>query len=251
MIKKIKIALALILLSTVSIAQNFTPKEIIQKAEEKTRGIKSAYSEMTITTVRKKWSREMSMKSWSKGNDFSLILITAPSKDAGTATLKRYKEVWSWMPSIERTIKMPPSMMGQSWMGTDLTNDDLVRESSNITDYTHSLLKDTLINSKLCYQIELIPKVDAAVVWGKVILFIDKVDFIQLRTEMYDEDEYLVSVMNASDIKLLEGIKMATKLEFIPMEKEGQKTIMKINKMNFDIEISESFFTTQNMKRIK
>ena len=88
-------------------------KEIIRKAEEKMRGTKSAYSEMTITIVRPKWTREMSMKSWSKGNDYSLIVMTEPVRDKGTAFLKREKEVWNWVPSIERTIKLPPSMMTQ------------------------------------------------------------------------------------------------------------------------------------------
>ena len=246
--------LSLVLVITMVAAvpqQTLTPKEIIKKAEAKTRGINSSYSEMTITTVRKKWSREMSMKSWSMGDDFSLMVITKPTKEKGAATLKRHKEVWSWMPSIERIIKLPPSMMGQSWMGTDLTNDDLVKESSTITDYTHKLLKDTTIQGKLCYHIELIPKEDAAVVWGRITSCIDKTDFIQLRSEMYDEDGYLINVMSSSDIKIMDGVKMATKMEFVPVEKEGQKTVMQFDSLKFDIDVKESFFTTQNMKRIR
>ena len=105
-----------------------TAEDIIRQAEEKTRGKESAYMEMTIQTVRPKWSRTMSLRSWGQGNDLSLMVLTAPAKDAGTAFLKRKKEVWNWVPSIERSIKMPPSMMSQSWMGTDMSNDDLVRE---------------------------------------------------------------------------------------------------------------------------
>ena len=100
------------------------------------RGKESAYTEMTIQTIRPKWTRSMSLKSWGKGDELSLMVLTSPSKDAGTAFLKRGKEVWNWVPSIERSIKMPPSMMSQSWMGTDMSNDDLVRESSNVRDYT-------------------------------------------------------------------------------------------------------------------
>lgn len=248
------VILSLVLVITMVSAvpqQSLTPKEIIRKAESKTRGVKSSYSEMTITTVRKKWQREMSMKSWSMGDDYSLILITKPTKDKGAATLKRFKEVWSWMPSIERIIKLPPSMMGQSWMGTDLTNDDLVKESSTITDYTHSLLKDTTVAGKLCYKIELTPKEGVAVVWGKIITCIDKADFIQLRSEMYDEDGFLINVMNSSSIRTMSGVKMATKMEFIPVEKEGQKTVMQFDSLKLDIPIKESFFTTQNMKRVR
>ena len=125
-----------------ALAQTPTATEILQKADEKTRGSESAYSEMTITTVRPKWTREMAMKSWAKGNDYSLILITSPARDKGTAFLKRKKEVWNWVPNIERSIKMPPSMMMQSWMGTDFTNDDLVRESSTVDDYDSEVVGD-------------------------------------------------------------------------------------------------------------
>ncbi|MFT4681639.1 MAG: hypothetical protein ACI9YU_001488, partial [Flavobacteriales bacterium] len=106
-----------------------TAIEIIKKADELTRGA-SSEGEMTIQIIRPKWEREMKMKTWSLGTEYSLMLITAPSKEKGTVILKRKKEVWNWIPSIERTVKLPPSMMMQSWMGTDLTNDDLVRQSS-------------------------------------------------------------------------------------------------------------------------
>ncbi|MFN3939762.1 MAG: outer membrane lipoprotein-sorting protein, partial [Chitinophagales bacterium] len=99
--------------------------EIVQKADAKMRGNTST-SEITIQIVRPTWSREMQLKSWSKGDEFALLLITAPPKDAGTVFLKRNTEVWNWVPSIERNVKLPPSMMSQSWMGTDFTNEDLV-----------------------------------------------------------------------------------------------------------------------------
>ena len=102
----------LLLLSLSFYAQD--AKEIIRKAEEKMRGKESAYTEMTIEVIRPKWTRTMGLKSWSRGNDYSLMVLTEPAKDAGTAFLKRHKEVWNWVPSIERSIKMPPSMMMQS-----------------------------------------------------------------------------------------------------------------------------------------
>ena len=224
---------------------------IIEKAEEKFRGKETAYSEMTITIVRPKWQREMTMKSWSKGNDYSLILVTAPAKEKGMAFLKRHKEVWNWVPSIERTIKLPPSMMMQSWMGTDLTNDDLVRESSAVKDYTQKVVGDSTIIGRKCWKLELIPKPDAPVVWGKLIMFIDQQDYIQLRGEYYDEDGYLVNAMNAFNIKTLGGQKLAGTWEMIPVDKKGHKTVMQFNKMEFDKPIAEQFFTTQNMKKVK
>ncbi len=228
-----------------------TAKEIIQKADEKMRGSESAITEMTITIVRPKWSREMTLKSWSKGEELSLSLIKSPAKEKGITFLKRHKEIWNWMPSIERTIKLPPSMMMQSWMGTDFTNDDLVRESSVLNDYDHKIVGDSTIADRLCYKIQLIPKPDAPVVWGKLMVFIDKTDFIQLRREMYDEDGYLINIMNNSDIKEMGGKLVAAKMEMIPVEEPGNKTIMEFTSMEFDQPMEDSFFSTSNMKRIK
>jgi outer membrane lipoprotein-sorting protein len=227
------------------------PVDIIRKAEEKMRGKESAYTEMTIQTIRPKWTRSMSLKSWGKGDELSLMVLTSPSKDAGTAFLKRGKEVWNWVPSIERSIKMPPSMMSQSWMGTDMSNDDLVRESSNVRDYTHKIVGDSTIEGRKCWKIELTPKPEAPVVWGKLVLFVDQKDYVQLKAEQYDEDGYLVNVMNSSVIKEMDGVVMATKLELIPVEKEGQKTVMTIDKIKFNEAYDDSFFTVENMKRMR
>lgn len=224
---------------------------IIKKSEEIRRGVNSSKGELTMTIVRPDWTRSMSLKSWSKGDDYALMLVTAPARDKGTATLKRKKEVWNWMPKIERTIKLPPSMMSQSWMGSDFTNDDLVKEVSIITDYNHKILKDSTIEGRVCWKIELIPHEDAAVVWGKVHQFIDKQDYLQLRSEFYDEDGYLVNIMQASDIKKMGGRMFAAKLEMIPVEEEGHKTVLVYHNLEFDTALEDSYFTVQNMKRVR
>ena len=156
-----------------------TAKEIVQKADEKMRGTTSQV-ELTIKTIRPTWTRSMDVKAWMKGNDYSMILIQSPAKDKGIVFLKRKKEVWNWLPSLERTIKLPPSMMSQSWMGTDFTNDDLVKESSIVNDYNHSIAGDTIIQERTCYIIQMIPKPEAAVVWSKMIVWIDKKDFLEI-----------------------------------------------------------------------
>jgi len=178
-------------------------------------------------------------------------VLTDPAKDAGTAFLKRHKEVWNWMPSIERSIKMPPSMMMQSWMGTDLSNDDLVRESSSVTDYTHQLDGDSTIDSRVCWKIILTPKPEAPVVWGKVIAFVDQENYVQLKAEQYDEDGYLVNEMIGTEVQEMDGVIMATKLELIPVDKPGQKTIMKINAIRFNEPYEDAFFSVQNMKKMR
>ncbi len=242
--------LTIILLFTAAMASAQNAKEIVQKADEKFRG-KSSRGEMTMIIERPTWNRTVSMKSWSLGNEYSLIYITAPAKEKGQVFLKREQEMWNWVPNIERMIKIPPSMMMQSWMGSDFTNDDLVRESSIVTDYTHKIIGEETINGYESYKIELIPLPDAPVVWGKVLMWISKDEFYWLRSEFYDEDGVLVNTEILSDIKKMDDRTMPTRMEMIPADEEGHKTIMIYDKIDFDVKIDESFFSQQNMKRIR
>ena len=227
-----------------------TAEEIISKAEDKMRG-ESSYAEMKITTVRPKWSREMTLKSWSKGEKLSLIYIASPAREKGTVFLKKGKEVWNWIPSIERTIKLPPSMMSQSWMGTDMTNDDLVKESEKDNDFTHKLIGEEVIDGLKCWKIELIPKEDAAIVWGKILSWIDQKEYNTMKSEFYDEDGYLVNLMKASNVKEMGGIIIPTRMEIIPVEEKGKKTILEYVSLKLNLGLQESYFTLQNMKKIK
>ena len=231
-------------------AKSQTAKDIITLSEEKMRG-KSSEAVLVIRIIRPGWSREMRIKAWMKGSDHSMILISSPARDKGIVFLKRGKEVWNWMPTIEKTIKLPPSMMSQSWMGTDFTNDDLVKESSILTDYTHSFSGDTVIEGRNCYKITLIPKSDAAVVWGRLITCIDKERLIQLHTWFYDENNELVNTMHASDVKMMDGRMIPTRLEMIPADKKNQRTEMVYEKVLFDRPIDVSFFTTDQMRYLK
>lgn len=224
-------------------------RSIVQKADEKMRG-NTSQVEMTIRTVRPTWSREMDIKAWIKGTDYSMILIRSPAKDKGVVFLKRKKEVWNWMPALERTIKLPPSMMSQSWMGTDFTNDDLVKESSVVNDYDHSIIGDTTIDNHNCYIIQMIPKPEAAVVWSKVIVWIDKKDYLELHTLFYDEDGRLINTMNAYDIKLMGGRLIPTHFEMIPADKKNQKTEMIYKNIQFNEPIEDNFFITEKMKTL-
>ena len=226
-------------------------KDIIRKSEEIRRGVESSEAEMTMTIVRPTWTRTMSIKSWAKGDDYALILVLSPARDKGTATLKRQKEVWNWVPRIERTIKLPPSMMSQPLLGSDFTNEDLVQEVSIIDDYEHKLLKDSTIQGRKCWKIELVPHEDVAVVWGKIISFVDQKDYIGMRSEYYDEDGYLVNVLQVLEVKPMGGKSFPTKVEMVPADEEGHKTVMEYTSIIFDKDISDSFFSVQNMKRVR
>ena len=225
-------------------------KSIVEKANELIRA-SSSFSEVTMTVVKPDWSRSYSMKIWSLEPDYSLVLITAPARDKGSVTLKRKKEVWNWLPSVRRTIKIPPSMMMQSWMGSDFTNDDLVRQSSIVEDYTHKIIGEEEFGGYKCYKIQLTAKPEAPVVWGKIIMWISIDGYLELKADHYDEDGYLIKTMVGSKVKKMGGRIIPTYWEMIPHEEEGQKTILEYHSMEFNKKMNDNFFSIQNMKRIR
>ena len=225
-------------------------KEIVIRANDLMRG-KSSVATTIINVIKPDWSREMTAKTWSIEPDYAMILIIAPARDKGTVTLKRKKEMWNWIPSIQRIIKIPPSMMMQPWMGSDFNNDDLVRESSIVEDYTQSLIGEEKINGYDCYKISLIPKPEAGVVWGKIIMWISKEEYLELKIEYYDEDGTLVKYMTGSKIREMGGRIIPSYWEMIPVDKPGEKTTLEYKSLEFDIDISSSFFSEQEMKRVR
>lgn len=248
-IKRVTIAVGLVGLISVSVSAQ-SAEEIVREAYKKMEG-ESSRAEITMQIVRPSWERSVSMKSWSLGEDYSLILITDPARDEGTSFLMRENEIWNWLPDVNRTIKMPPSMMSQSWMGSDFSNNDLVRESSVVTDYTYEMLGDSTVSGYDCYRIEMIPKPDAPIVWARVVSFISKDEFLNLRVEYYDEDDTLLRTMTGSDVRELGGRLLPTRMEMTPIEEEGNSTIITYQDIEFNIDISEGFFSIQNMKRIQ
>ena len=225
-------------------------KGIIVKADELTRG-KTNTSTMKMEIIRPTWKRSVTMKSWGRGMDFSMTYITSPAKDKGQVFMKRKTEMWNWMPSIGRMIKIPSSMMSQGWMGSDYTNDDILKESSIVNDYTHKVIGEEKLEGFECYKIELIPHEDAAVIWGKVLMWVAKDKYIQVRSEFYDEDNELVKSNFGKDFKIMDGRLIPTQIVIVPADEEGNKTVIYIEKMKFDVDLPESFFSQQRMKRIR
>ncbi|WP_417346831.1 outer membrane lipoprotein-sorting protein [Ferrimonas sp.] len=224
--------------------------EIVRLSDQQMRG-DSSYSEMTMTIVRPEWKRTMTMKSWTKGQDLSLVLVTAPARDKGSASLRRYREMWNWVPGIERVIKIAPSMLGQSWMGSDFTNDDLINQSSIVVDYRHQLLGEALIENQPCWVIDAIARDDAPVVWSRVKLWIAKESFLQRRVEFYDEFNERVNTLTTSEVKTLGGRQIATLMEMAPADKPGQLTRIETHQAEFDFPIKEAFFSQSQMKQLR
>jgi outer membrane lipoprotein-sorting protein len=232
-------------------AQVISAKEIVRKADERFNGEKSSYSVMSMTLIRPSWKRTIAFKSWTLGRDYALTLITSPASEAGQVFLKRNFEMWSFNPAINRLIKLPPSMMSQGWMGSDYTNDDILRESSVVDDYKHTITGEEVVDGILCYKILLTAREDASIVWGKQIRWIDKKDFLFMKAELYDEDGYLVRTEAGSEIKNMDGRRIPTKIVMVPHEEPDNQTILEILEIKFNIPVEDSFFSQQNMKRVR
>ncbi|EGU0167193.1 outer membrane lipoprotein-sorting protein [Vibrio parahaemolyticus] len=245
-----KAVAALLFLLFTSLSYAESAFDIVQKSDQTMRG-QSSYSEATMEIVRPDWKRSMTMKSWTKGTELSLVLVTAPAKDKGSASLKRHREMWNWVPSIERVIKIAPSMLSQSWMGSDFTNDDLINQSSIVVDYQHALLGNDSFEGDKVWVIEATAKPDAPVVWNKVTLWISQSTYLQRKVEFYDEFDERVNVLTTYDVKELGGRKIATRMEMKPVDKPGNKTIFTTHQAQFDFDINDDFFSQQQMKSLR
>jgi len=224
-------------------------KEIVEKSDQIVRG-NSSVGMYEITIKTRRWTRTMKMKSFEERKERkSLAEIFAPKKDAGNRFLLMGDRMWQFVPKLQRIIKIAPSMMMESWMGSDFSNDDIVKESSIINDYTHKMLGREIVAGDECYKIELQPKPDAAVVWGKIIYYARVKDYLPLREEFYNEHDVLKKVMTCSNIKDMGGRFIPTVYKMQTLRKKDRYTLMEIKKVRFDIPIPERVFTLQYLKR--
>lgn len=235
----------------IKILSQESASSIVKKMDDYTLGT-SCKQVIKIEIIRPDWKSNMTIKTWTKeGSKYAMMLIKEPIRDKGVSYLKRSSEAWNWQPSIERTIKLPPSAMMQSWMGSDVTNDDMIKVSSIVTDYTHTTIKDTLIEGNSCYVIEAIPKENASVVWGKVLLYISKAQSLALITKYYDDDGIIKRIIYNHDIKKYGNKWYPSWSEVIPTDKKGQKTISSIISIEWNFQISENFFSLNNLKKLE
>ncbi|MFH1776886.1 MAG: outer membrane lipoprotein-sorting protein [Candidatus Omnitrophota bacterium] len=227
-------------------ASGLPVEEIVKKRDELMRG-ESTYGEYEMQLVSPRWKRTLKFTAWSRGKDESLILTTYPKKDKGITFLRINTDMWQYIPKIEKTIKIPPSMMLQSWMGSDFTNDDLVKESSIVSDYTHQLIRE----DAAVYVIASFPKPAAAVVWGKVVQHIDKNLFVPIKDEFYDEDGVLIKQLVYEDVKPLTDryYPMRWIMESLTEEKRGHQTVIIVHQLQINQPIEENIFSMQALKR--
>ncbi|MBX3646342.1 MAG: outer membrane lipoprotein-sorting protein [Rhodocyclaceae bacterium] len=229
-------------------AQQPTGREILDRVETLLWGhsLQGEY-EMSIKTPG--WQRTLDLRVWMERPGRSFVRILSPAKEAGIGSLRIGEEMWNYLPKIERTIRIPPSMMLQPWMGSDFTNDDLVKESSILDDYTHRVLGVAMIDGEEAYQVEAIPKPQAAVVWGRVLFIVRKRDFMPLKQEFFSERGEQVRVLSFSDVRKMGGRSLPTLWEMRPTSKPGNVTTLRLKDVLFDVALDASIFSQRRLQR--
>lgn len=258
----IRIFLSLFLSSLSLLANAMDSSTLIKHMDELWRGDTSK-ANMSMTVKTKRYERTMTMDSWARGSDFSLVLIRKPIKDKNIATLKVKENIWNYLPKINRVTKVPSSMMSGSWMGSHFTNDDLVKDSSFEVDYDSHISFEGEKEGQAVYELTSIPKPDAPVVWGKVVNIIAQDKLIPIKTLYYGEPiqahtdntshediQYeLVRTMSFSDIKHIQNRWIPLKLLLTPEDKPNESTEIHYNDITFGIDLPESFFSLQSLQR--
>ena len=227
-------------------ADEIDVKQLIKEVDEMYRA-NSSYAELEMEIVTPHWQRTLAMKAWSIGMDKTFIRITAPKKENGVGTLRIENEMWNYLPKTNKVIKIPPSMMMSSWMGSDFTNDDLVKEFSLFEDYTYELVTVEDAEEDLIY-INSIPREDLPIVWGNILIAIREKDHMPVWEKYFDEKGKLMRVLGFSDIRQFGERRIPAVMEMIPQNKEGHKTVIRYNRLEFDIAVDEDVFSLRHLR---
>ncbi|MBI3552493.1 MAG: outer membrane lipoprotein-sorting protein [Elusimicrobia bacterium] len=230
---------------------DYTVHDLVDRANKALRG-DSSHGDLSMTIVNPKWGeRTMQVEGWNRERAYAFISILAPAKDKGNVTLRRKNEMWIWIRRVEQTTKIPASMMHTAWNGSDFTYEDIVKADSVVKDYTHKLVDKTQEKNRVVFKIEGIPKKDAPVVWGRIMLWVGVYgdEAVPLKEEDYSERGELIRTISFSDIKRLGGRLIPARMECVPSNKPGQKTIVQYSSLEFDIPLTDSFFSQSRLQK--
>jgi outer membrane lipoprotein-sorting protein len=239
--------LAAVLFSVASPLQAQTAREIVDRVDRLMRG-ESSQGRVTMEIHTEYFSRSLEMEIWSLGTEHSLIRVAAPPREAGTATLKAGQEVWNYFPRADRTIKVPPSLMMGAWMGSHLTNDDLVKESRMVDDFDFETSFDGMRDGVDVWEFVMIPHPDAPVVWGRIEEQVRKNDLMPTWVRYYDEDGDLVRTITFDGYRPMSGRLVPSIMLIVPADKPEESTTLIYHELAFDIPIDESFFSLRNLR---
>ncbi len=224
-----------------------TPREIVDRVDRMLRGT-SSRADIVMEIATEHWSRSLEMRVWSLGTRYALVRVTAPEREAGTATLKAGEEVWNHLPRVDRTIKIPPSLMMGSWMGSHFTNDDLVKESRMIDDYDIAVGFEGDRDGVSVWEFTLTPKPAAAVVWGKVVMQVRKADLMPTWARYYDDRGRLVRTMTFGDFRTFGGRLVPAETVVRPEDKPDERTTIRYRSLEFGVPLSPGFFSLRNLQ---
>lgn len=225
--------------------------ELVDKANKVLRG-DSSHARLTMTIVTKDWTRALEVEGWHQGRTKAFILIHNPPKEKGTTTLRRGEEMWTWMPRVERLLKVPPTMMHSSWQGSDFTFEDIVKADSIVKDYAHKLVKTSPGTEFETRVIEAVPKPDAPVVWGKVLFSVGVFPdgwVIPVKEEDYSERGELIRTITLDQVRTMDGRRVPTRLECVPTRTPGRKTRLDYSLIQFDVDLPDSFFSISRLQK--
>jgi outer membrane lipoprotein-sorting protein len=220
--------------------------EIVRSAWDNWRG-QSSYGEFTMTIHRPSWERAMTMRSWTRGSKHSLVRVIEPRKDKGNGTLMVDNNMWSYSPKINRVIKVPSSMMGQNWMGSDFSNKDVSRADDIVDQYSHTLQATEEHEGHKVFVIEAIPHEDSAVVWGKEIIRV-RDDNVLLAEEFYDQEGILVKTLNTLEVGEMGGRVLPIRQRMAKVDSDDEWTELRFDSVDFDVDLAESTFTRSNLQ---
>jgi len=221
-------------------------RQIVRDAIDHWRGT-SSQGEMTMIIHRPDWERTMTMASWTEGEKKSIVRVLAPQKDRGNGTLMIDNSMWNYSPKVNRVIKVPSSMMGQSWMGSDFSNKDVSRADDIVDQYDHTLLETRESDGQTIYVIQSVPHEEAAVVWGREVLTV-RDDLLLLEQLYYDQDDVLVKKLEALEIGEMGGRMIVMRQRMGEVDKPDEWTEMQVSKMSYDVELNDNLFTLANLR---
>jgi outer membrane lipoprotein-sorting protein len=242
------LTLVLTLLTVPTLARGQeSARDIIDRVDRIMRG-ESSHAIATMDVVTANWQRSITMEIWSLGTEYALIRITAPMKEAGTATLKAGDDIWNYLPRVDRSIKIPASLMMGSWMGSHFTNDDLVKESRLVEDYDIEIEFEGERDGVEVWEFRLTPKPEAAVVWGRIEYRVRKADLMPTWARYYDEDGTLVRVLTFSNYRVMGGRLIPSEMDMVPQDKPNEHTSIRYSEIEFNIDIDRSFFSLRSLR---
>jgi len=211
---------------------------------------RSSTAEITMTIITPNWQRTLVLRGWTRGQDRMFIRILSPLKEQGVGTLKIGNEMWNYFPKTDKVMKLPPSMMMSSWMGSDFTNDDLVKEYKLADDFISRLVRPDKAEPGVIY-IESRPKEGLPIIWDKTIAAIRESDLIPLWQDFFDERGTLVRSLRFGEVKKFGTRSVPSVMEMIPRTKEGYKTVIRYDKLAFDVPLGDEIFSLRNLQSQK